>query len=162
MSPIDGRPWATPDAFFADEAEQFRPFEAILDLDLAALDDGPRAHGWSARDVLSHLVGWHYVATEVAGELRHSAVSPRKAAADVEWDARGDEINEEIRVAWSTLPLDEFRSRARAARQGLLHALRATPLANWWDSDEYLAYFVSELQGHYADHRAALDVVLGR
>ncbi len=162
MTGSAGRPWPTPDAFFADEAEAFRPFEAILDLDLDALDHGPRAHGWSARDVMSHLVGWHYVATEVAEELRTSPVSPRKAAADREWDARGDDINEEIRVAWSELPLEEFRTRARAAREGLIAALRATPLENWWDSEEYLAYFHSEFQAHYADHRAALDVVLGR
>jgi hypothetical protein len=162
MSPTDGRPWATPDAFFADEAEAFLPFAAILELDLPALDDGPRAHGWSARDVLAHLVGWHHVATEVAVELRTSSVSPRKAAADAEWDARGDEINDEIREAWAALSLDEFRARARAAREGLIAALRAAPLENWWASDEYFAYFVSELQDHYADHRAALDTVLGR
>jgi len=162
MSAAAGRPWPTPQAFFADEAEGFRPFEAILALDLAGLDDGPRAHGWSARDLLAHLVGWHEVATEVAVELQASPASPRKAAADAAWDARGDELNEEIRAAWATLSLEEFRSRARSARQGLIDALRAAPLANWWESDEYLGYFVSEFQEHYADHRAALDVVLGR
>ncbi|MCU0505519.1 MAG: ClbS/DfsB family four-helix bundle protein [Chloroflexi bacterium] len=162
MSATTGRPWPTPEAFFADEAEAFRPFEAILALDVAGLDGGPRAHGWSARDLLSHLVGWHAVATEVATELRASPRSPRKAAADAEWEARGDEINEEIRAAWAPLPLDEYRSRAREAREGLLAALRDVPLAHWWDDDEYFVYFLSELQGHYADHRAALDVVLGR
>jgi hypothetical protein len=156
-----GRPWPTPDAFLADEAEAFRPFEAILSLDPAGLDGGPRAHDWSARDLLAHLVGWHEVATGVAIELQTSTVSPRKAAADAAWDARGDQLNDEIRDAWASLPIEEFRTRARRARADLIAALRAAPLANWWESDEYFAYFLSELQEHYADHRAALDVVLG-
>lgn len=162
MSATTGRPWPTPEAFFDDEAEAFRPFEAILALDVAGLDGGPRAHGWSARDLLAHLVGWHEVATEVAIELRGSPTSPRKAAADAEWEARGDAINEEIRTAWAPLPLGEFRSRACEAREGLLAALREVPSARWWEDDEYFAYFLSELQEHYADHRPALDIVLGR
>jgi hypothetical protein len=162
MSGVTGRAWPTPEAFFADEVEAFLPFEAILDLDAAALDQGPRAHGWAARDLLAHLVGWHEVATEVARELRTSPSSARKAAADAEWAARGDALNDAIRDAWAVLPPDAFRSRARGAHEGLLAALRDVPLAHWWEDDEYFAYFLSELQGHYADHRAALDVVLGR
>lgn len=157
----EARQWSTPEAFFADEAVEFAPFEAILGLPSDALDHGPRAHGWSARDVLSHLVGWHDVATEVANELATSPVSPRRAAADAEWDARGDEINEEIRAAWNALPVDEFRARAVAARAGLIGALRRVPLANWWDDDDNFAYFLSEFQEHYADHREALGIVLG-
>lgn len=161
MSAPEGRPWLTPDAFFADEAEAFRPFEAITDLDLAGLDHGPQAHGWSARDLLAHLVGWHETATGVAAELRTSTVSPRKAAADAAWDARGDELNDEIRKEWASLSIEGYLTRASGARDGLIAALRAAPLANWWENDEYFAYFLSELQEHYADHRADLDVVLG-
>lgn len=162
MSATTGRPWPTPDAFFADEAEAFRPFEEILALDPAGLDGGPRAHGWSARDLLAHLVGWHEVATEVAIELQTSAISPRKADADAAWEARGDELNDEIREAWAGLSAEDFRTRARRARADLIAALLVAPRANWWESDEYFAYFLSELQEHYADHRAALDMVLGR
>ena len=156
------RSWPSPEAFLAHERDAFRPYEAILDLDPAALDDGPRAHGWSARDVLSHLVGRHHVATEVARELAAGPTSPRKARADEEWEARGDDINEEVRREWAALPVEAFRVRARAAVSDLRLALAQVPVERWWEDDESFDYFLSELQGHYDDHRSDLATVLGR
>ena len=159
MSP---RSWPNVDAFLAAEQMTFRPYEEILELDLRRLDDGPQAHGWSARDVLSHLVGWHEVAAVVARELVAGPTSPRKAAADGEWEARGDEINDEIRREWRGLPLEAFRTRARRATADLRTALAKVPLERWWGDEEYFDYFNSEMQAHYGDHRADLERVLGR
>jgi len=159
---MSDRPWPTAAAFLADEIASFRPFEAILGLDARDLDAGGQAHGWSARDLLSHLVGGHEVATEVARELRTRPASVRKAVADAEWDARADEINEEIREEWSRLPIDDFRSRARSATAALRSALAEVPLEHWWESQEYFDYLNSEMVAHYDDHRADLDQVLGR
>ena len=156
------RPWTSAEAFLADERESFRPFEAILELERQDLDLGPRVHGWSARDLLAHLAGWHEVAAEVARELIVAPTSARKVAADEEWEARGNELNEEIRQEWEQLTVDDFRARARAATYDLRAAMATLPLSRWWDSVEYLDYFTSEMQGHYLDHRAALDKVLGR
>jgi hypothetical protein len=156
------RPWPNAAAFLADERTSFQPYEAILELDLRSLGDGPQAHGWSARDVLSHIVGWHEVATVVARELMAGPTSPRKAAADADWEARGDEINEEIRRAWQAFPLESFRTRARAAAADLRAALAEVPPERWWDNAEYFDYFNSEMQAHYDDHRADLEQVLGR
>jgi uncharacterized protein (TIGR03083 family) len=155
------RPWPDPDAFLADERASFLPFEAILELDEADLDLGPTAHGWTARDVLAHLVGWHEVAAEVANELQRGPTSPRKVVADAEWEQRGDEINAEINAAWRALDLPGFRARARRATATLRTALRQTPVERWWDSDEYFAYFLSEMQEHYNDHLVDLAIVLG-
>jgi len=110
---MSARRWPTPEAFRADELVSFGPYEIILELGLEELDDGPQAHGWSARDVLSHLVGWHEVAAVVARELVAGPTSPRKAAADAEWEARGDEINDEMLREWRGLQLEAFRARAR-------------------------------------------------
>jgi hypothetical protein len=155
------RPWSTPAEFLADERSSFAPFEAILSLELDQLDRGPKAHGWSARDVLSHLVGWHEVATDVARELRDGRTSPRKAAADAEWERRGDALNEEIRAEWEALDVEAFRARARVATASLRGALAEVPVERWWDHEEYFEYFLSEMQAHYDDHRAALAIVLG-
>ena len=156
------RRWPTAADFLADERMSFAPFEAILDLDPERLDHGPSAHGWSARDLLSHLVGWHYVATEVATELIAGPTSPRKAAADADWETRGDAINEEIRLEWHGLPIEAFRARTRAATADLRSRLAEVPLERWWGSDEYFEYFDSETRVHYDDHRADLEQVLGR
>jgi hypothetical protein len=159
---MNTRRWPSGSAFLDDELTAFRPYEEILELDTARLDHGLHAHGWSARDVLSHLVGWHEVAAVVAGELVLGPTSPRKAAADDDWDARGDEINEAIRQEWRGLSLQDFRDRARSATAGLRAVLAEVPLERWWDSEEYFDYFNSEMQAHYEDHRADLAVVLGR
>jgi hypothetical protein len=156
------RRWPDAAAFLADELASFRPFEVILSLSPDHLDHGPTAHGWSARDLLAHLVGWHEVAAEVGRELEGSRWSPRKAAADEEWARRGDTLNEEIRADWARLGIDEFRNRARLATEDLRAALQRAPVSHWWDNDEYFGYFLSEMQEHYDDHRADLSIVLDR
>jgi hypothetical protein len=156
------RRWSTAADFLADEQTSYAPFDAILDLDLERLDHGPSAHGWSARDLLSHLVGGHEVATTVARDLIAGPTSPRKAAADADWETRGDEINELIRLEWHGLPFEAFRARARAATADLRSTLAKVPLERWWGNDEYFEYFNSEMQAHYDDHRADLEQVLGR
>jgi Mycothiol maleylpyruvate isomerase N-terminal domain len=155
------RPWADPASFLADERAKFAPFEAILRLDATELDHGRMAHGWSARDLLAHLAGWHEVAAEVAHELRASPDSPRKQAADEAWERHGDALNEEIRTEWGRLPVEEFRARARRATEDLRDALAALPPERWWGNAEYFEYFLSEMQEHYQDHRAALAQILG-
>jgi len=159
---MSARRWPTPEAFRADELVSFGPYEIILELGLEELDDGPQAHGWSARDVLSHLVGWHEVAAVVARELVAGPTSPRKAAADAEWEARGDEINDEMLREWRGLQLEAFRARARGATADLRTALAEVPVERWWGDEEYFDYFNSEMQAHYGDHRADLEQVLGR
>jgi hypothetical protein len=80
--------------FLEDEREAWRPFEALLELtdaDLSVPLEG--AHGWSGRDLMSHLSHWQGVALAVAQELALRETSQTKIDSDTEWDARGDELN---------------------------------------------------------------------
>src|SRR5450756_3084544 len=96
-----------PDAlsFLEDEREGWRPFEALDSLsDEQLAVPLPGAHGWSGRDLMSHLIAWLEHGLEVARELAVAETSPIKAAGDADWEARGDAINEEIRLTWLALP----------------------------------------------------------
>ena len=47
---------------------------------------------------------WLELGLTVARELAVNETSPTKRRADADWDARGDAINEELRLAWLALP----------------------------------------------------------
>ncbi len=147
--------------FLEDERAAWRPYEALLELsdaDLSAPLAG--AHGWSGRDLMAHLSHWQEVATAVATELALRETSPIKVAADADWDARGDEINEEIRVAALALPLDEVRSRFRLIPGELRGYLTVVPETRWLKNTEYENFFLAETTDHYEAHLADLAAVL--
>ena len=102
------------------------------------------AHGWSGRDLMAHLTHWQEVALTVATELALRETSPIKVAADADWDARGDEINEEIRVAALALPLDEVRSRFRLIPGELRGYLTVVPETRWLKNTEYENFFLAD------------------
>ena len=147
--------------FLEDERDAWRPYEALLalsDADLSAPLAG--AHGWSGRDLMAHLTYWQEVAMTVATELSLRETSPIKVAADADWDARGDEINEEIRVAALALPLDEVRSRFRLIPGELRGYLTVVPETRWLKNTEYENFFLNETTDHYEAHLADLAAVL--
>jgi len=147
--------------FLEDERAAWRPYEALLalsDADLSAPLAG--AHGWSGRDLMAHLTYWQEVAMTVATELSLRETSPIKVAADADWDARGDEINEEIRVAALALPLDEVRSRFRLIPGELRGYLTVVPETRWLKNTEYENFFLNETTDHYEAHLADLAAVL--
>ena len=93
-------------------------FEALADLDDAQLDRPvERAHGWSGRDLLGHLLSWQLLALEVARELAVRERSKAKELADADWATRGDIINDEAVLAWRARPMSEVRARPRADRR---------------------------------------------
>ena len=147
--------------FLEDERDAWRPYEALLalsDADLSAPLAG--AHGWSGRDLMAHLTYWQEVAMTVATELSLRETSPIKVAADADWDARGDEINEEIRVAALELPLDEVRSHFRLVPGELRGYLTVVPETRWLKNTEYENFFLNETTDHYEAHLADLAAVL--
>jgi hypothetical protein len=148
-------------SFLEDEREGWRAFEALdglTDAQLAIPLDG--AHGWSGRDLMAHLVAWQEVGLTVAKELAVGISSPAKIEADRDWDARGDEINEEIRVAWLALPMDEVRTRFRTVPGELRGYLTVVPETRWIKSPEYETFFLNETIDHYEAHAADLAAVL--
>ena len=147
--------------FLEDERAAWRPYEVLLqlaDADLGVALDG--AHGWSGRDLMAHLTHWQEVALTVATELALRETSPAKVASDEEWDARGDELNEEIRVAALELPLDEVRARFRSIPGELRGYLTVVPETRWLKNTEYENFFLAETTDHYEAHLADLAAVL--
>lgn len=148
--------------FLEAEREGWRPFEALdglTDAQLNAEIDG--AHGWTGRDLVSHLVAWQASATEVAKELAIGPESPTKARLDAEWAARGDPINDDIQMEWRALPMAEVRRRLRTVPGELRRELALAPEARWLRHANYLRFFLDETIDHYADHVADLEAVLG-
>ena len=133
-------------SFLEDERDGWRAVEALDELtdeQLAVPLEG--AHGWSGRDLMAHLVAWLDVALAVARELAVNESSPAKVQADADWDARGDEINEEIRMAWLALPMDEVRQRFRTVPGELRGYLTVVPESRWLKNAEYEEFFLTEI-----------------
>ncbi len=148
-------------SFLEDEREGWRPFEALDELSDAELAVPlETAHGWSGRDLMGHLIAWLEVSLNVARELAVGEGSPAKQRADADWEARGDDINEELRLAWLALPMDEVRDRFRTVPGELRGYLTVVPESRWIKSPEYEDFFLTETIDHYDSHLADLAAVL--
>jgi hypothetical protein len=148
-------------SFLEDEREGWRAYEALDELTDAQL--APQletVHGWSGRDLMAHMVAWQEASLSVARELAVNDTSPTKAASDADWDARGDEINEEIRLHWLALPMDEVRNRFRTVPGELRGYLTVVPETRWIKSAEYEQFFLDETIDHYESHLDDLAAVL--
>jgi hypothetical protein len=147
--------------FLEEEREAWRPFEALADvpdehMDRAAED----AHGWSARDLIGHLVAWQEWALATARELAVGDRSPTKEHLDTEWERRGDAMNADIQTEWRALPLGEVRRRLREVPGELRGYLTVVPETRWVKNDDYLRYFLDETIEHYAEHAPDLEAIL--
>jgi hypothetical protein len=147
--------------FLEEEREAWRPFEALDGISDEQLDRAVgAAHGWSARDLIGHLVAWQMAALEVAQELAVGERSRTKERLDADWAKRGDEINLDIQNEWRALPLDEVRRRLRTVPGELRGYLTVVPEARWLKHADHLRYFLDETIDHYADHDDDLEAVL--
>ena len=106
------------------------------------------------------MVAWQEVALAVAKDLAVNETSRTKEAADADWSARGDVINDEIKDAWRVLPPDEVRRRLRTVAGELRGHLTAVPETRWVKNSDMLTFFLNETVDHYEDHRADLRAVL--
>jgi uncharacterized damage-inducible protein DinB len=148
-------------SFLEDERDAWRPFEALLTIP----DDRfelpvEAAHGWSARDLLSHLAAYQAHCLDVARELAVGEQSPAHAAMEAAWDARGDAVNDELAAAWRALSPDEVRRRAATLPGELRGHLTVVPEARWVKHPVFGPFFEDELLDHYADHEVDLAAVL--
>jgi hypothetical protein len=149
-------------SFLEDEREAWRPYEALDGLSDARLAlPLEAAHGWSGRDLMGHLTAWLEHSLTVARELAVGETSAAKAHGDADWEARGDQINDELLAAWRALPMDEVRRRFRSVPGELRGYLTVVPEARWIKSAEYEEFFLDETIDHYAGHLADLAAVLG-
>ena len=147
--------------FLEEERDAFRPFEALLELSDEELEQPvPEAHGWSARDLIAHLVGWQAITLDVAKELAVDETSPARARIEAEWASRGDAWNEEIRQAWSELPAQEVRERMRTVPGELRGYLTVIPEARWLKHQTHFSSFMDVTLDHYDDHAPELAAIL--
>lgn len=161
MSALDPTSSAAATALLAEEAEAFRPFGALDQLNDAALDIPiAAAHDWSGRDLIAHLVGWLGDAIEVANELAAHDASEARERSRTEFAARGDDINAEIQATWRDLPLAEVRRRFRDVPEALLLAVSAVPASHWAADPENLAFIHAYTIEHYEDHLDDLAAIL--
>jgi uncharacterized damage-inducible protein DinB len=148
-------------SFLEDEREAWRAFEALLDVPAEHFDEPVAgAHGWSARELLSHLVAWQEHALDVARELalgERSGAYERMAA---DWAARADAVNEDLSAAWRELSVEEVLRRARDVPGQLRGHLTVVPEARWVKHAVFGPFFAEETIDHYAEHEADLRAVL--
>ncbi|HUG30815.1 MAG TPA: hypothetical protein VMQ65_09930 [Candidatus Limnocylindria bacterium] len=147
--------------FLEEEREAWRPFEALdglTDQQLAvSIDD---AHHWSGRDLIAHVVGWQENALAVAKELAVNERSAVKERSDLDWDARGDAINDELQATWRALPMAEVRRRLREVPGELRGHLTVVPESRWIKHSDNLRFFYDETIDHYAEHAPDLEAIL--
>jgi hypothetical protein len=138
-------------SFLEDERDAWRPYEALDNIPDDRLDRPvDAAHGWSARDLIAHMVGWQQVALAIAKELAVNETSAELLRIDAEWDARGDALNAEMIAAWRRLSPAEVRDRLQSVAGELRGYLTVVPESR----------FVDETLEHYDDHRADLAAIL--
>jgi len=150
-----------PAAFVEEERTAWRPFEALDRLTDEELDwPIDRAHDWSGRDLIGHLVAWLGDAIAVANELRVDDRGQARMRSERAFATRGDEINAEIQAEWRALPIAEVRQRLREIPEELRRAVLAVPDARWATAAEDRRFFRVYTIGHYADHVTDLEAIL--
>ena len=152
-------------SFLEDERDAWAPFEALLGLSDDALErptdpSGP-GHGWSGRDLMSHLAAWQAGALQVARELAVGEHSATLARQEGDWATRGfDVINAALTDEWRALPLDEVRRRFRTTAGELRGYLTVVPETRWVKHSKHLEYFAENTLDHYTEHAPELAAVL--
>ena len=149
-------------SFLEDERDAWRPYETLSQLtdeELGRPVDG--AHGWSGRDLMGHLVHWQLLALDVAKELAVSERSSKKAAADEDFEVRGDAVvNAEVDAMWRAKPIAEVREAFASTAGELRGFLTVVPEARWVKNADMQTFFFEELTEHYDEHRPELAAIL--
>ena len=149
-------------SFLEDERDAWQPYEALSQLTDDELErpvDG--AHGWSGRDLMAHLVHWQLLALDVAKELAVREESPRKIAADEDFERRGDAVvNAEVDALWRAKPVAEVRQAFATTAGELRGFLTVVPESRWVKNADKQTFFYEELTEHYDEHRPELAAIL--
>ena len=148
--------------FLDEERDAWAPFEELAELDDEQLSTPvAEAHGWSGRQLMSHLLAWQENAMVVAQELAVDETSPTKARSDADWDEQGGEaINAALEASWAGLSMAEIRRRFATIPGELRGYLTVVPETRWVKHATYQRFFSEETTEHYADHLADLRAIL--
>lgn len=147
--------------FLEEERDAFRPYEALSAIPDERLDvEVESAHGWSARDLIGHVVGWQEWALATARDLAMGEHSATKERLDAAWKVRGDGMNADMVAEWRALPTAEVRRRLAEVPGELRGYLTVVPESRWIKHADHLRYFLDETIDHYAEHAPDLKAVL--
>ncbi len=148
--------------FLEEERDAWAAYEPLSELpDADAARPVTSAHGWSARDLMAHMLAWQAVALDVARELAVGKSAPTIARVDADWKARGGEaVNADIQARWADLPLAELRDRFRTQPGELRGTLTVVPEARWVKHVEHMRWLHDETVDHYEDHLGDLEAIL--
>jgi hypothetical protein len=151
-------------SFLEEERDTWRPFEALLELTDQELEQPlAGAHGWTGRDLMSHLGVWLEWWLNIAREL---AVNPNSPAYDEltrigkDWDNLGDALNAQYTAEWAALPIAEVRRRFHELPGELRGYLTVVPETRWLKDPNHLKSLLGNTTEHYADHEADLRAIL--
>jgi len=150
--------------FLEDERESWAPYEALAALSDEALErptdeEGP-AHGWSARDLIAHVVGWQEMALQMARELAVDDESQTQRRIAQPWDTYGEALNQRLLEDAGELTTDELRQRLADIPAELRGTLTMVPEARWLKAPAAQRMFTECTMEHYEDHQPALRAVL--
>jgi hypothetical protein len=151
-------------SFLDEERDTWRPFEALLELtDEQLMRPVDGAHGWSGRDLMSHLGVWLEWWLNIAREL---AVNPTSPAFDEleeisrDWANEGDALNARYQADWAALPMSEVRRRYSEYPGELRGYLTVVPETRWLKDPAHLKSLLGNTTEHYAEHEPDLRAIL--
>jgi mycothiol maleylpyruvate isomerase-like protein len=148
--------------FLDEERDAWAPFEALAGLTDEQLSSPVAdAHGWTGRQLMSHLLAWQENAMAVAKELAVNETSPTKTRSDADWEQQGGEaVNAALDAAWADLSLDEVRRRFATVPGELRGYLTVVPESRWLKHADHQRFFSEETTEHYEEHVADLRAIL--
>ena len=147
--------------FLEEERDAWRPFEALADVPDDRFDvEVDDAHGWSARDLAGHMVGWLEWGVAIAKDLAVGPESASRTRMEAEWEVDSEGMNDAMLREWRGMPLEEVRRRIREVPGELRGYLTVVPETRWLKHADNLRFFVDETIDHYADHSADLEAIL--
>ncbi len=148
--------------FLAGEREAWRPYEALMTLSDATLErPAEGAHGWSGRDLMAHLVGWHDVTLAIVRGLAAHDTTTLDSYYEIS-DATVDAMNADTIASWRELPLAEVRRRFESVPAALREALRAAPPETWLGDERGHQWMLWNTLEHYEGHAADLAAILAQ
>lgn len=150
--------------FLEEERDAWAPYEALAELtdaqaELPTDPAGP-AHGWSARDLMGHLVAWQEYLLTMAMELAVNDDTPTRTRVEAAWAADPDGVNEALLAEWRAMPMAEVRRRFREVPGEMRGYLTVVPEVRWLKHPQRLATFLGESTEHYQEHEADLAAIL--
>ena len=149
--------------FLDEERDAWRPFEALAGPDrrAARASRSMRAHGWSGRQLMAHLLAWQEVALagrHGAGRQRDEPRQGPRGRGLGHARRRGRQRRD--RRALGGAP-DGRAARPVRLRPGQLRGyLTVVPESRWLKHADHQRFFLTETTGHYEEHGADLAAIL--